>query len=122
MQVHVSTDRNIEGDQAAIGYITGLVNAALSRVSDRITRVEIHLSDENSDQRGGTDVRCLIEARMQRRRPVAVTHQAATVDQAVNGAAGKVARLIEGRIDRARNRQGRTRAMPSLDSTPPPAE
>lgn len=130
MQVQVSTDRNIIGDLAATDLITGLVDAALSRVRDRITRVEIHLSDENSDLRGGADVRCLIEARMQRRRPVAVTHQAASVDQAVSGAAGKLARLIESTIDRHNSRvRGASRrgalparTSPSPDSTPPPEE
>ena len=133
MQVQVSTDRNINGDQAATGHITGLVDAALSRVSDRLTRVEIYLSDENSDQRGGADIRCLIEGRLERRRPVAVTHQAVTVDQAVSGAASKLARLLESTIGRARNHQshargaprpgvGPARAVRSLDGTPPPEE
>jgi hypothetical protein len=35
-----------------------------------------------------------MEARLEGRQPVAVTYQAATVDEAVDGAAGELTRLI----------------------------
>jgi hypothetical protein len=73
-------------------------------MSDRITRVEVHLSDENGQNRGGRDQRCMMEARVQGRQPLAVTDQAESLEQAVAGAAGKLARLIEstlGRVDRS---------------------
>ena len=96
MQIQINTDRNIEGREALAAQVSGVVENALSRISDHITRVEVHLSDENSDKKGGNDnMRCVIEARLEGRQPIAVTHQAATVDQAVDGAAGKLSRLIE---------------------------
>jgi len=50
MQVQINTDHNIEGREALAAYVSGVVEAALSRISDHITRVEVHLSDENSDK------------------------------------------------------------------------
>ncbi|HXV84664.1 MAG TPA: ribosomal subunit interface protein, partial [Candidatus Binatia bacterium] len=77
MQIQINTDRNIAGREALAAQVSGVVENALSRISDRITRVEVHLSDENSDKKGGNDnMRCMMEARLERRPPVAVTHRA----------------------------------------------
>jgi ribosome-associated translation inhibitor RaiA len=84
------------------------VESALSRFSDHITRVEVHLNDENSDKKGGNDdMRCMMEARLEGRQPITVTHQAATLDQAVDGAADKLAGLIESTLGRLRDQQRR---------------
>jgi ribosome-associated translation inhibitor RaiA len=101
LQVQINTDRNIEGKEALTAQVSGVVEAALSRFSDHITRVEVHLTDENADKSGQYDNRCLIEARLEGRQPVAVTHTAASLDQAVAGAADKLARMIESTLGRA---------------------
>lgn len=101
MQIQINTDRNIEGREAMAAQVRGVVKGALSRFHDRITRVEVHLSDENSVKKSGhDDIRCMMEARLEGRKPVVVTHQAATVDQAVDSAAGKLTRSIESTLGR----------------------
>ncbi len=107
MQIQINTDHNIEGGEALADQVSGVVESALDRVSDHITRVEVHLSDENSDKSGQNDKRCMMEARLEGRQPVAVTHQAATVDQAVDGAADKLVRLIESTLGRRHDRESR---------------
>ncbi len=108
MQIQINTDRNIEGREALTAHVRGVVDSALDRFSDHITRVEVHLSDENSDKKGGTDdMRCVMEARLAGRQPIAATHQAATLDQAVDGAAGKLTRLIEGTLGQLHDQQRR---------------
>lgn len=101
MQVQVNTDRNIEGGEALSARVSGIVEANLSRFTDRITRVEVHLSDENADKGGGRDNRCMMEARLEGRPPMAVTHAAANMEQAVHGATDKLARLVESAVGRA---------------------
>ena len=120
MQVQINTDRNAEGHEALAAQVSGVVESALSRLSDHITRVEIHLSDENSAKKGGTnDMRCMMEARLEGRQPVAVTHQVATMDQAVDGAADKLARLIESTLGRLREqKRSRTDLPPSRPKLP----
>lgn len=104
MQVQMNTDGNIAGHEALATQISSVVQSALNRFSDHITRVEVHLSDENSDKKGGNDdMRCVMEARLEGRQPIAVTHHAATVDQAVDGAADKLTRLIESTLGRLRD-------------------
>ena len=42
----------------------------------------------------------MMEARLEGRQPIAATHQAATLDLAIDGASDKVARMIESTIGR----------------------
>jgi ribosome-associated translation inhibitor RaiA len=113
MQIQINTDHNIEGHEALVAQVSGVVENALSRISDHITRVEVHLSDENSDKGGKNEKRCVMEARLERRQPVAVTHQAETLDQAVDGAADKLARLIESTLGRLHDQASRRTDPPA---------
>ena len=120
MQIQVHTDHNIEGRQALATNVSEVVASALGRFSDRITRVEVHLSDDNGDKSRGDDKRCLIEARVEGHQPVAVTHLASTVDQAVDGAADKLARLIEHTLGRRRELENRRTVLPNEYSSGSP--
>jgi len=100
MQIQVNTDHNIEGREKLTAHVASVVESALSRFKDRITRVEVHLSDQNGDKSGLGDKRCMMEARLEGRQPTAVTHDAATLDQAVDGAADRIERLIESTLGR----------------------
>jgi ribosome-associated translation inhibitor RaiA len=95
MQIQVNTDHTIEGHEALADQIRGVVENALSRMSDHITRVEVHLTDERGPKSRENNKRCMMEARLEGRQPIAVTDEAATLDLAVDGAADKLARLIE---------------------------
>ena len=117
MQIQMYTDHNIEGHQALASQVNGVVDSALSRFSDHITRVEVHLSDENSDKSGGNDKRCVMEAHLEGSQPIAVTHQAATLEQAIDGAADKLTRLIESTLGRLRDQKDRRTDPPLPDQT-----
>ena len=109
MQIQINTDHNIEGHEALAAQVSSVVESALSLVSDHITRVEVHLSDENGAKGGQHDKRCMMEARLEGRQPVAVTDEAATLNEAVDGAADKLARLIESNLGRVRDQRSRRR-------------
>ena len=47
MQIHTHTDSTIEGREALAVHVTEVVERALNRSSEHITRVEVHLSDES---------------------------------------------------------------------------
>ncbi|MGA9534794.1 MAG: HPF/RaiA family ribosome-associated protein [Desulfobacterales bacterium] len=101
MQIQINTGHNIEVHEALAAEVNGIVENALSRFSDHITRVEVHLSDEKSDKKVGHDaMRCMLEARIKGRQPIAVTNHASTLDEAVDGAADKLTSLIEHTIGR----------------------
>jgi len=95
VQIQVNTDHTIEGHEGLADQIRGVVENVLSRMSDHITRVEVHLTDESGPKSRENNKRCMMEARLEGRQPIAVTDEATTVDLAVSGAADKLARLIE---------------------------
>jgi ribosome-associated translation inhibitor RaiA len=95
MQIQINTDHNIEGREALSAHIRSVVERALSHESGHITRVEVHVADENGPKSGPKDMRCKMEARLEHHQPFAVTFDAATVHQAIDGAADKLARLVE---------------------------
>ena len=103
MQIQTNTDRNVEGSEGLSAQVEAVVASALGRFSDQVTRVEVHLSDENSARGGTDDKRCMMEARLEGRQPTAVTHQAPTVEQALDGAVAKLARSIESTLKRPRD-------------------
>jgi len=102
MLIQVNTDDNISGDAGLATQVEAVVDDALSRFKDQVTRVEVHLRDENSHKSGQDDKRCMMEARLAGRQPTAVTHHAATLTQAIRGAADKLQRQIESTLGRLR--------------------
>lgn len=104
MQIQVNTDNNIQGRETIVSLVETSVEGAVGRFRDRITRVEAHLSDTNSHKTKGDDIRCVLEARLAGHQPIAVSHQASTVDLAVSEAAGKLERSIESTLGRLKDR------------------
>lgn len=95
MQIQVNTDKNIEGGERLTQYVKTAVDAKLHRFGAQITRVQAHLSDESSHKTHGDDKKCVLEARPAGRNPIAVTHLAATLDQAITGAVEKLERVLD---------------------------
>ena len=118
MLIQINTDANIESSSGLITHVSGLVENALSRVAEHITRVEVHLSDENAHKVGQDDKRCMMEARMEGRQPIAVTHRAESLDQAIDGAVDKLSRLVGDSLDRQRDqKRKRSEPIPPTESS-----
>jgi len=108
MQVQVSTDNHVAGSADLHRLVEAVVGAALERFGDRITRVEAHLSDENSGAKASaSDKRCALEARLAGLQPITVSHQGATLEQAIEGAADKLEKTLERTLGRQGNVKGR---------------
>jgi ribosome-associated translation inhibitor RaiA len=104
MQIQINSGSGIEVDSELSRRVESTVTRILSRFEDQITRVEVHLSDVNSDKSGDQDKRCLMEARPAGLDPIAVTNLAANVEDAIKGAAEKLKTAIENQFGRARSR------------------
>jgi len=104
MQIQVNTDKNISGNETMNQSVKKILDHILSRFSSQITRLEIHLSDENSATKSGViDKRCVLEARLAGRKPTSVSDFALTIDQAVTGAAHKMVHLLESELGKLSN-------------------
>jgi ribosome-associated translation inhibitor RaiA len=108
MQIQVHTDRHIQSDERLAEFIRDTLQTKLSRFADHLTRIEVHLSDENGQQKNdGNDKRCLLEARFEGLDPVAITEHAATVGQAITGAADKIQRKLSSVVGKLRDKHVR---------------
>lgn len=106
MQIQINTDHNFQGHESPAASVHAIVENALKRFSAHITRVEVHLGDENGEKRGRDDKRCMMEARLEGHQPVAVTNHAATLGQAIDGAAEKMVRRLEHTLGRLHSHRG----------------
>ncbi|HSV35722.1 MAG TPA: HPF/RaiA family ribosome-associated protein [Ramlibacter sp.] len=111
MQVQVNAGNGIENKETLERWASGYLNEALARFRNDITRVEVQLSDENNGKGGAADRRCMLEARMNGREPLAVKHHGETQDEAFRGATQRLIRLLEhtlGKLDRQDHRARET--------------
>ncbi len=108
MQIYVHTDNNINGTGRMSAHVEDEVATALSRFSDHITRVEVHLSDESAGRATNADIRCMIEARLEGQTPVTVTDDADSVDTALTGALRRLNNLLASHEGRQQDQHART--------------
>jgi ribosome-associated translation inhibitor RaiA len=107
MQVLVNSDHHIVGGEDLMERVQGVVEGRLDRFEGRITRVEVHLNDLNGSKLGERDKRCMMEARIGGMKPIAVSHEAPTVTEAIHAAADKLERAIEHTLGKMAVTEGR---------------
>lgn len=103
MQIQFYSDSSVMGTQNVGERISEVVRHKLDRFAERLTRVEIHVSDENGRKHGADDKRCTIEARPRSGDPLSVTAHAEDVDTAARQAAEKLVSRLDhyfGKADR----------------------
>ena len=105
MKIQVNSDKSVNVDQGLTQAVETAVRRNLDRFSERLTRVEVHLSDVDGNRGGGEDKRCVLEARPAGLDPVAVTHQAGTIEEAATGAASKMMRVLDSALGRLADRR-----------------
>jgi hypothetical protein len=103
MKIQFNTDKTINGDEKNQHYFISLIDEELKRYQPHITRVEVHLSDQNGIKEGVNNILCLLEARLEGRQPMAVSHQDDTVELAVSGGLEKLKNALETIVGRLQN-------------------
>lgn len=106
MHIIVNTASNVAATSHVPDDIETVVEAALSRFSARLTRVEVHLSDESAGRSTGNDIKCLLEARPEGGNPVVVTENADTAESALSGALHKMQSLLHSHFGKLDDRKG----------------
>jgi hypothetical protein len=104
--VILNTDSSVQGTERLGARVEQIVRARLRHLAPRLTRVEAYLTDSNRGGSGPTDLRCALEARPNDAKPVGADHAAATAEEAVRGAAGKLARLLRTQLGRRNDVKG----------------
>jgi len=123
MQVQVNTSNGVENKDTLDRWASDYLNEALARFRQDITRVEVQLRDVNNGKKGADEKRCMLEARITGREPVAASHNAPSQDEAFRGATQRLIHLLDhtlGKLDRHQHRERDTirkdpAALPELD-------
>jgi ribosome-associated translation inhibitor RaiA len=100
MQIQTNTDNTIERHEPLTRHVEAVVKEVLGRFSKQISRVVVHLSDTNDYKSSNGSHRCMMEARIEGRPPIAASDHGASLHQAINGAAEKLKRLIDSTLGR----------------------
>lgn len=102
MQIQINTDKNIDGNERLVNFYTAEIKKELERFDDKITRVEVHLGDENSGKFGLNDKKCLIEVRVAKKDPIAVTDYGESIEKAFHCALDKAKKVLGNTLDKMR--------------------
>lgn len=100
MKIQVNTDKNIDGKESLTNYVKTTVEDGLNRFSESITRIDVHLSDDNGSKEGVADKRCLIEVKAENISPIAVTEVEDNLHKAINGAVDKIKKALSTKLSK----------------------
>lgn len=103
MTIQINTDNNVENSARLKTYFTEELEKSLARFEDKVTRLEVHFTDENGDKFGLNDKRCVIEARPENLQPIAVTEHAETIEKAFSGALEKIKKVLTTTYDKKKS-------------------
>lgn len=104
MKVQFNTDNNITGTEELEAFVAEKINKSLERFSDRITRVEVHLSDQNAHKGGADDIQCKLEARLEGMQPIAVVSKSDSKEKALSEAVSKAKSALTSAIGKMRDK------------------
>ncbi|HUH74752.1 MAG TPA: HPF/RaiA family ribosome-associated protein [Chitinophagales bacterium] len=100
MQIQINTDNNVSFGEKQMDYSISIITKELQRFAQHITRIEVHLTDENGSKDGPNDKRCVMEARPEGLKPIAVTEQSDTLEKAITGAIDKLKSSLDSTLGR----------------------
>ncbi len=102
MIIELNADKNLTIHDEFRTKLTDVLTDELSRFSEHISRLIVHLSDENSSKNTINVKRCMMEARLEGKQPVAVSDLGDNYELAVNGAVIKMRGSLDSIISRSR--------------------
>ncbi|MGB3723551.1 MAG: HPF/RaiA family ribosome-associated protein [Pacificimonas sp.] len=105
MDFQFNTDSSVMGTENVAERIETQLRGKLKRFEDRLSRLEVHVRDDNAGKGGGDDKSCTIEARPRGGDPVTVTASGNDVDKAARDAAAKMVTLLDRHFGKQGHRQ-----------------
>jgi ribosome-associated translation inhibitor RaiA len=103
MKIQYNTDNNIEGAERHESFFSEQINKELKRFESYITRIEVHLSDENHKKGDLKIVKCQLEGRLEGQTPISVSNEADSSKRAVSGAIDKLKTSLDTILGRLAN-------------------
>ena len=103
MIIQFESAHSVKANEELKAPLIAILSEKLNRFSQQITRLEVHLSDENGNKEGLNDKRCVLEAHLEGIEPFVVKNHAASYEQAVNGAVDKLKASLQSILGRLEN-------------------
>lgn len=93
---------DVERSDAIDAFVRDKVESQLGHLAEKLTRVEVHLRDDNSSAKSShNDKRCMMEARPAGRQPLVVEHAGDDLYKVITETAGKLSRAVKTNVERA---------------------
>lgn len=87
---------DVQHSKAIVSWAEERIHSHLGHLAEKLTRVEVHLRDDNSAAKSAPqDKRCVMEARIAGRQPLAVDDAGDDLYKVIDGAAGKLSRAVK---------------------------
>lgn len=103
MKIQLNTDKNIHGTEKLEALVSEKINHTLKQFVNKITRIEVHLSDQNGHKIGADDIQCKIEARIEGLQPVMVVSKNSSKEKALGTALNKMKATLGTIIGKIKN-------------------
>ena len=81
-------------------FFSNEIKNELARFDEIVTRIEVHVSDENGNKSTPNDKKCVIEARVEKKQPIAVTANADSPEKAFFEALEKMQRVLDTTVEK----------------------
>ena len=104
MEVNVNTDNTIQRHQGLDERVRTQVEEAIARF-DQVRRVDVHLSNENSQKHEDGGNYCMMEALVSGYAPVVVHAHAEDLQSSINSAVGKLKRALDSALGRLNDKK-----------------
>jgi putative sigma-54 modulation protein len=98
MQIQIHTN-GVQNSAALNERALHSIESAMKVWRDQVTRVEVHLHDDNGPK-SGRDKRCVLEIRLAGLQPMAVEAANEDLYKAIDEAAGKAERAVRHKLER----------------------
>lgn len=108
MKIIINSDHNFEITEAAESEMSSVVSAAMERFEDRLTRVEIHLSDATAGRSTSNDIQCQVEARPAGLQVESTSDAADNRGDALRGAVHKMVSRLDTVFGKLDHKKGHT--------------
>ncbi|MEJ2503923.1 MAG: HPF/RaiA family ribosome-associated protein [Gemmatimonadota bacterium] len=96
---------DVQHSEAVATWTEERIRSQLGHLTEKLTRVEVHLRDDNSAAKSApNDKRCVMEARIAGRRPLAVDHTGDDLYKVIDETAGKLSRAVKKDTERSASR------------------
>jgi ribosome-associated translation inhibitor RaiA len=115
MEININTDNTIDRHQGLDERVRTNVEDAIGRFGEHVRRVDVHLSNENSQKHEDGSNYCMMEARVSGYAPVVVNAHAENLQLSISAAAGKLKRALDSALGRLNDKKMREPAPIATD-------